>query len=510
MNRDLDLASNLRSLTLEQYIGLFGAYWDRTKKQMTPFNLWPAQKKYCRFIEKHKEVWTPKPRQWGASEMSAERLMKSVLQNKGVETVVLSQSFDYAKYFLKYRIKRKYQYVANQAGVIVPAIKSESMEHLELANESVFRCLSATNTSGESMSLDCIVLDEPGSFDSQPGANFGELYDNISPTLYQAGPDAWLMIIGTSKPGSSYNERLKRIYHKKNTTSHYFFGSWRDDPKRDDAWKKREVDRLGDANKFKIINPETMDDFFSIMEGLIFKQFDKEEGGRHVKEFDYKEIRTGKIYNGYDHGSTDKHPSVFLSTIFNPYSQHLYVFDEIYWFCEQVENMAPDIVASNRAIYEATTKTYTKQLADYSIAQERGIISIASVFKKFGVQFSNCFKYKGLKGESGSLALLSAMFTHNKITIHPRCTFLIEELSTWAWNTKLKIPAPEDVNDNGPDVLRYIVAEVKPEQIGIAPTKPDHYSTERMQMRQRMDVLSQFQPEYRDHNVDGVNSWQGI
>lgn len=462
------------SLTLAEFLESFSVLWDQNQKKYVPFKLWPSQKAMCDKIDEwhkqgHIETIHPKSRQCGFSEIFSGRAVKHGITYPQSEGLIFSKRSEDAQYFLERRIKPKIDNLPKIPGIEFPTIKRITKEVIVLSNGSSFRSFPASNTAGAGSTADYVVFDECGGIDKQPNASFAEMYKNVVPVIEKAGDIAWLAQIGTSEPGSYYNDKVRKVWHGHDKETKLYFIGWKGDPSRDEEWYEKQVMKASHISDVKTQYPETLDDFFSIKEGLVIPSFDPIKGGRHVNEFNIEQFNPtdGYFLTGYDHGF--RHPAVYLVAFYDKFSDHLYIYAEKYWRETDARDIGLDIIEIDKSLM----RPIKRRIADAAIFNQTGVISPAQVFSSMGVKFSPSEKTRGLIGEDGSLMLLQKRFTEDKITIHPNCWELIEQTSTWKWNPNVKGEKPEDIGDDGPDVLRYLCAEIRKEQKDPPPSNID-------------------------------------
>ena len=499
----MQLGEFLRSLSLKEYISHFGRYQDPITKNIIKFNLWPKQEEYCDFLDLEPFSLTPKSRQNGASEIAAERALKELMQYPRTEGVVISKGKDFAEYFLERRILIKYNNLPKSPGIVWPKITKITKESIEWDNGSKLKSIASTSTSAASMTLDFLIFDEAGGIDeNNTGVKFEDLYNNAEPALMR-NPRAWYMIIGTSVPGSFYNEMVERSYNGEDTENKIFFLPYNIDPEKTEEWWLRQKNKKKDAVYTQY--PRTMDDFFHVRDGLVFKNFDAREEGDHVKRFQPR--FTYQFITAYDHGTI--HPACYLFTLYDQYSDHLYVFDEIYYQKNHQTPISKICYDYKRKLQFLPVAPY-KQIADTAIfARRDGPLAQSDIFKKYGVRFTKSHKYD----EASSRDMLSERFTHNKITIAPNCVNLIKELRSYRWNSNRAGEEAEDKNNDAIDPLRYICAEIRKQS---KPTKVDpsepyseqkRKNTERARSRFKNMLSGTNSSSFSDKDI---NSWQGV
>lgn len=443
----------MKQITLNEFIEFFMKLWNPGKLDYMPFKPWKGQLDLIDWLDGKYEGWIPKARQLGISEIAACRIIKTMIQYPGSQGIVISKTEPDAEYFLKHRVLAKLKNLPKIPGVVWPSISVENKDKIELSNGSTLWSKPASNASGASNTLNYIVFDEAGGIDKQPNANFAEMYKNAMPTIEKAatngipGLTSWAMVIGTSEPGTFYNETIRKMHNGK-IDSDYYFLSWKTDPSRDDAWMARTKAKLERESDFFNQYPANMEDFFANREGLVFPTFDQRLDGKHMNEDDAP--LHAQMAVGYDHGFKDD--AVVLGSFYDPYEDHLYVRYEYRW--RQIE--AGEIASDYKKIKSTWKRPIKFEVADTSIHNKTGVSSVASFFKKLGVRWQKAHKHD----KGGSISMLNHRFAQNKITIHPSCRDLYEELCAYSWNPRTNGEKPQDGKDHGIDALLYICAHL--------------------------------------------------
>jgi len=456
MSKDsVSLAEFIGNLSLLEYVALFGSRENPETRQRVPFNPWEGQCGLMNWSEGRRECWYPKARQLGISEIAAEKAAKSALELPGSQTVVISKNEPDAIYFLAERAVPKLQYLPQIEGIVWPQIEDQTQKRLVLSNGSVTSSLPAANGSGASRTLNGWIVDEAGGIDSTPNAKFAILYRNLKPTIEKAKSTGWGWVIGTSEPGSFFNEMLDRQYSGKAPAKYYFL-SWRTDPNRDEAWRDAQLQDYETEADFRNQYPETMEEFFASREGAVFPSFDYRDGGRHVREFEPN--WNFEYICGYDHGFNCL--AAFLHCLYNRDTDVLYVFDEQTW--KSVE--AIDIAEEVRVKLADMPKQPSKKLADTSIWNRDGRTPVSEMFAQRGLRFDPAWKTQ----EETSRGMLSERFTKDKILIHPRCRVTIKQLRSYIWKTTGLGDKPANGNNDTIDVLRYICAHIRKKEPTLA------------------------------------------
>ncbi|MCP3683408.1 MAG: hypothetical protein GY861_12030 [bacterium] len=498
----MTMEETLRLMTLVQYISAFGSITDQnprkyedgkempnpTFKKRVPFKLWKRQREACEAMEEAQVILLPKSRQKGYSEIAAERCLFTLFKYENTKGAVVSKSEDFAKSFLQLRILPKYnELVKNFPEGTFPKIVKQTKEEIEFEGGRTLKSISCSSTGAASLTLDFMVFDEAGGIDENKGATgenslFKSILNNSLPALDQ-NPESWIMIIGTSVPGTYYNDLVAEAYNKEQkgeyTEFKYFFIGWHHQPGRDARWYNAQRDRLKDDVYLQ--HPTDMDDFFYIKAGLVFQHFDpmftkdtntgKSVGGRHVFDFEvggkFRRKVHGKVTNyfcswsqgfitSYDHGTN--HPAVNLYGLYDQYSDMLYIIGET--FFESGHGMdVSDIADAIKLKHREFPKLPEKRIADGAIFNDIGVESVGTRFRKLGLSFKKAKK----KDEAASRDLVSNRFRSNKILIHHTCTHLIKQLRDYRWDPKSKGEKPIQKDDDAIDALRYMCADCKPE-----------------------------------------------
>jgi phage terminase large subunit len=237
----------------------------------------------------------------------------------------------------------------------------------------------------------------------------------------------------------------------------FYFLSWRTDPARDEAWRKRQLTKYDTESDFRNQYPESMHEFFATKEGRVFPSFDTTVGGPHIKAFlpDYRM----RLYTGYDNGF--RHFAATLICLYDDTADILYVLGEIFWKGVDIDEIARDY----RDRMSGIPRAPEAQIADTQIFNRDARKSVADHFKDYGVNWSPAWK----TDEASSRAMLSTRFTQYKIVIHPDCRNTITQLTNYVWSTTSKGEKPVDKDDEAPDILRYICSHLVK---GGAPTTP--------------------------------------
>jgi hypothetical protein len=492
--RDITLEERLRELSLFEYISVFGSILNQDEskgafKERIPFKLWPRQAEACSFMESNKVMLFPKSRQKGCSELAAERALFTLFKHENTEGVAISIGEKEAAYFMEKRIWPKYEYLEKTYPGMFPKMIKKTKEEIIWEGNRIFKNLASSNTAAASMTLDFLIIDEAGGIDENRGrlgeesSIFRPILTNSMPALNQ-NKAAWSMIIGTSVPGSYYNQLVREAYESGNKTKFkYFFIGWWHQPGRDKEWYLEEESLQKDDMRLQ--HPTDMEDFFYIKDGLVFQHFDQQEGGRHIYDFEpgkmfqrkigekitrYKASWNNMFITSYDHGTN--HPAVNLYALYDQYSDHLYIVSETFFSSghgKSVEEINEAII-KRLALFP---RKPDREIADGAIYNDVGIESVGTRFAKCGRKFKKAKKHD----EAASRDLLNSRFRDNKIFIHSSCHNLIKQLRDYRWDPKSRGEKPIQRDDDAIDALRYLCAECKSEDHPKKNQTPVNYDT---------------------------------
>jgi hypothetical protein len=443
------------------------SFFKHNEGDRMPFRLWRKQEEFCDFCEIHKRVISPKSRQKGFSEMSAERAIKTLLGKKNGKVVVISASEDKARDYKNDRFLPKYEHLLKNAAFPVPKIVKNTEKEIRLENGSKLLILPASKIGAAGITADGLVFDEAGGADESRGAtaensHFKQLLRNSLPAMDRR-PKSWMMIIGTSVPGTYYNELVRQswneVYNKENQKWPYrpFFIGCFDEPGRDQAWydeKKMEL-----QEDIYLQQPRDINDFFHVKDGLVIKDFDRD---RHTGKFELNP--DWEYYVLYDHGTI--HPAACVYLAYDPIADHVYVFKCDYFGPWGHETPVSAIANKIRTTVYHLKRPIRAWVADNDIFKKRGVDSVAKVFANNGIKD---WKAATKHDEEGSLALLKERFRQCSITIdEDEADDLIIELQTWRYKVKGANTTPQDRNNDAIDALKYGLAYLKKKR----PKKP--------------------------------------
>jgi len=333
-------------------------------------------------------------------------------------------------------------------------------------------------------------LMKPGSSNTQ------DRYGALHCQQLRKNPNGQIIVLSNSGPGTWFNSQLQRIVDGRvKGVDLYFLSVWVD-PARNQEWYSETRTSFDSEIDFYMEYPETIEQMLLQREGFVFPNFDSKEGGKHIRNFE-PNWNDHYIY-GYDDGYV--HWAVFLQMMYDPYEDHLYIFDEMYDTGKDTSEISKQI---NSKIYHwreygAPRKPW-RAIADTAIFSQRGQKTVADLIRNYtGINFQKSWKHD----EEGSLSMLRIRFTQDKITIHPRCHNLIRQIRDLPFDKNGK---PKDAENDGIDILRYICAELN-KQIRQVPEKdPKPYDRHFSLYQKQTHFLTS---GVRQKPKNTVNSWQ--
>lgn len=462
----MNLYDYIRRLKTQQFIERFLYLWDPETQQPEPFCLWPKQRDACRTLDEGKIIFWAKARQVGGSEMAASYALKVAIQEPNSEIIILSKNEDKAKYFWKKRVLPLIQFLPGNGHT--PGIDGFQFPSYEpratgctLENGSTIDVYTTQDDSARGNTSRLIIMDEAGTM-----MHAQEIWKAVLPAIEQH-PYGQILVISNSKSGSWFNSMLKKIDEGRTLGITLHFLSCWTDPKRDEKWKKQRMTNFDNEVDFYVEYPETVKHMFLKREGHVYPTFNSQEGGKHVYD-EHPDFSQRLIY-GYDHGFD--HFAVFLMAVYDPYKDFLYIFDEMY--CSQKDTYEVSGLITRKIAFwqeKGMPQVAWKRIADSSIFAQRGQMTVADLLRTYtGLTFTKSIKHD----EEGSMNLLRARFTTNKIGIHPRCTELIRQLRDLMYTGAGR---PSDKDNDGPDVVKYWCADLRLEQKPLPQTQRKPYS----------------------------------
>jgi hypothetical protein len=449
-----------------------------------PFKLWPKQKELTNKIdinsdEFEKCVIIAKRRQTGGSETMAALIVKIMVTEPRAQIVVISRNEAEAQYFLDSRVRPKLANLPRPTDkngnplIIYPEILSNDRLYIEteLGRDGEIKgsnvtALASHPDAGSGRTVRLVVMDEAEKIE-----HAGRIFTSVRPIVERNRKGQFIILSSGQLNGTWFKRTIRRVYDREMLGVNLFFISRWDDPTATKEWWDEIKTQFPTEVDAVAAYPECIEDLFLTPEGKVFPQFEEKVGGRHVRSFEINHNSeckwTYKFITAMDPGQV--HPAAFLMTMYDQYSDMLYVFDEI--------------VVTNTTISDLGEMIKTK-LASLPTKPVRNLCD-TQLFRKTGMAMTEgqvLSKVTGLnfvgakKADSeGSRQLLSMRLSSNRIVIHPRCVKTILQLRDWVFDSR---GIPVDIGDDCIDDLRYICAEVKSSSKAEDRPAAQPYSTE--------------------------------
>lgn len=241
-------------------------------------------------------------------------------------------------------------------------------------------------------------------------------------------PNLYYQITLTFNPVSSTHWIKKRFFENENSEYFIHHSTYKDNKFIDKAYIKRmELRKETDPSGYRVY---ALGDWGE-SEGMILKNYQVIAFDRNINNFDFKVYAQDFGYN---------HPNVILDVAFK--DENIYVLEELVCFEKDTVEI----------INLANEKGFIKNQIMYCDSAEPDRIKM---WQKEG------YLARGVKKEKGSVLSQIDYLKQRKIFIHPSCTRLIEEISTWKWERDVRSDEYLDVTINYFDdaiaALRYSI-----------------------------------------------------
>lgn len=462
-----------------------------------PWVLWPKQLKICNILDKDRLIFWPKARQVGGSQIAAAKAIKCALEEPNAEIIIISKSEPDAKYFLADKIKPLLN--------TLPAIQGLNWgswvllsDKVTFSNGSTITCLTTSEDAGRGhSSVRLFIMDEAAAIEHAKS-----IFSAAKPSV-EKHPKGQFIVISNSKPASWFNAQLKRAWEGKMLGATLHFMSVWTDPARNEVWRVEAMSQFENEIDFILEYPETIEEMFLKKEGYVWPEFEDKEGGRHVAAFEPD--WSMRLMYGYDDGYI--HPAVFLLGLYDPYQDHLYVFDELFEYQKDTNEISKSI---NKLLYKwrgvGMPHNAWKKIADYAIFAKKGQRTVSDIIRDYtGIVFSKSYKFD----MTGSIRIMGMRIRDDKITIHPRCSNTIRQVRDLTWAKEAnesKAERPIDNEDDAPDILRYWGAELKQEKKPKQPEPRKAYDGRFNKLRRK--TLDDILGEGKNITEKSLNSWQ--
>ena len=500
-----------------QFHAFCGVFWSKKKRGWEKWVFWkgvrgfPGQKEVAAAFMAFKIIWVMKARQLGLSELAAIYAIYVCLTEPKSEVIIISKKLADAKYFMKKRVLAKLQGAYSlevQPGEKFPWPKyvdnSDTGKILFPFNGSWIEAVSSDNEEVRSRTPRLVVFDEIRSYSK---TNAEELWSAILPAV-ENDDKAQVIGISTAKFGTWFNIMTKDIMANVIEGIKFLFLPDDTNPARHKEWRAKARKKWSDQTLFIREHPMNPEDCFVSREGAVWPMFEPAIGGKHVNPFKINfNFRFGITY---DHGR--QHPAVCLFWLHDPYTDHLYVFDEV--FCRGME--LPQVCFEIRQKLNWYKKHHgaadpTIRLADSACFNKTGVQTISDAMRNLlGFTFQPTEKGRDM---DGSIDLLGARFSYARITIDPRCAQTIKQVEDLTWKYEAgesKLEKPVDIEDDAPDCLRYTCVRIR----GAikTPKKPETLYEELERKRRHVEGYRSMRERItvgEEGGTEAVEGWQG-
>ena len=452
-----EFARWLFKFSFQNFLTIFGMFYDAAERRYVKWVPWPMQKDLCDLFDEFEIIWVMKARQLGISEMMALYAVFTALREPKSEICIISKKLPDAKYFLRKRVLTKLEAFYNlelSPGKKMNWWNYEKFEgKIEFENGSWIEAFSSDNEEVRSHTPRLILFDEIRSFTR---ADAKELWSAIVPSIREQ-PRGQAICVSTPRHGTWFNEMTKKIISEEVRGIQYFFMPGNAKPERTPEWYTRELRREPDHKIFYREYPRNEEDCFASREGAVWPQFDPKVGGRHVNRFNIN--FRWKYFLVYDHGY--QHASAVMFALYDRYSDHLYIFDEVFIKQSEITETAY-LIREKMNFYRRNLAAPKPQvaIADTACFAKTGQRPIADILRVvLGLNFKKSIKHD----QKGSIALVSVRLSNGGLTIDPRCENTIRQINDWIWKNdpdEKKQEVPVDIEDDLCDTLLYLSADL--------------------------------------------------
>lgn len=401
-----------------------------------PFVLWPDQARVLDAMQRERLLVILKARQLGISWLACGYVLWLCATQLGRTVLLFSQGQLEANELIT-----RISFMAQTSQARLPALTTENKSELTWANGSTVKSLPATKKAGRSLSASLIVLDEFAFM--LYGA---DLYAAAKPTIDDGGK-LWI-ISSADGQGSPYHQFWQAAQAGANGFVPIFL-PWQARPSRDPAWRTRKLsEAFSDPSEVLREYPESDMEAFTHAAGRVYEVWGEENV---TEDADYQEDG-GPIYWAVDDGyegrldpATGQYvagssPRVFL-LVQERADGRLCVFYESYAVKVQQEVHIAEVQA-----LDYPTPAYAA--IDSASADLRGRLNSADIYTRG--------KPDNLEESIKTLRRMLAPDANGwrRILVHPRCTHLRWELTSYRRDPRTG--APLDDHNHGPDALRYL------------------------------------------------------
>lgn len=480
-------------MTFEQFAVAFGTLWrfggpgedEPEVRKYRPWRLWrgvdgePGQDDVARMLPEVQLFRSPKARQKGMTEMWSLYCAYVLMKEDNVNAKAFGSDSKQTKEIMELRFKTKIEGFS----AVYPKIPWPKWEiGVERADceemGTYFQVYSSENTGAHGGSPRLTLFDEAQNY---ANVDFKEMMKGIGPSLRGANQ---LAVLGTARSGSAFNDFIdaarnrtpevrKNVWRSGTDSGMIFLCDSLDPEHRVPGWKESRLHDFfaGDEIAFKSQHPDTIDDMFASHEGLVISSWNAK---RHVVELPVVWKPHHEFYLFYDHGSTPAHPAVAGLLQYDPWTDFLYCFDEVFERGKElsvVARLMKEKVRDWRREWDNQGQEIKPALRTYGDVRGRyGMRQVDEILRdETGWQFIAVHK----RDEAAQIELTKARFfrgTDEKRTggigFSPRCRNIIKQISSLRY--KDGKDEPEGLENDAFDMIKYAT-----HQIHVRPPTPE-------------------------------------
>jgi hypothetical protein len=241
-----------------------------------PFTLYDYQKNVLNDLEEYTNTIILKGRQIGISTVVAGECLHMMTFNKDKNILVIATKKDVAKNLVA---KVKYMHDSLPSWLKATCTTNNKLS-LEFSNGSQIKAVAATDDAGRSEALSLLVIDEAAFID-----NAQTIWEAASSTLSTGGK---AIILSTPNGMGNFFHRMWQASEAKENDFHHVLLDWRVHPDRDQAWRDRQTELLGEMGSSQehdasfifsgntVVHPETIQFYKKtyMQEPIAYRGFD--------------------------------------------------------------------------------------------------------------------------------------------------------------------------------------------------------------------------------------------
>jgi hypothetical protein len=411
---------------------------------LTPFRLWPEQRRVVEAMDRERLLAILKARQLGISWLACLYALRLCTLWPGQPILALSRGQLEADE-LVHRISVMHHEHSDQAQTL-PRLVKDNTADLEWDNGSTVVSLAATKNAGRSLTAALVILDE-WAFMAWPR----ETLAAVKPTI-DAGGKLWI-ISSADGLGSEYHQHWLAAERGANGYAPIFL-PWTARPDRGPGWRDQKlVESLGDTATVYREYPANPIEAFTHAAGLVYDVWsDGPADGNVTEAADYEE-GAGPILWGIDDGyagardkatglfTADSHPRVF-GLYQRRHDGAVCRFAESY----EVRKLSDQHLAD---VLQLPYPRPDYAVVDKSAAELKGRLHAAQIYTRNGPA-DVAESIKELRR-----AVAADANGRRRLLVHPRCAHFRAEMASYRYDQQTGKPVKQF--DHGPDEARYLM-----------------------------------------------------